>query len=130
MVGMAHESLSFVLKAVPAPLPTLRSVAPAFAKLATVRETTARQLLQSYVLGEIVARAALAPKLPADRGGVIAPAERLGEKPLLRCPAGVGLRLAITARHGVVEPAVRGALVDVDVVALFLPLEAVAETPN
>src|SRR5437016_5901985 len=106
------------------------AVAPAFAKLATVRETTAQQLLQPHVFGEIVIETAHALKLPADRGGVIAAAEHLGEKPLLRRPAGVGLRLARAARHGVVEPAVRGALVDVDVVALLVPLEAVAKAPN
>src|SRR5262249_17799769 len=123
MVGTAHERLSFVLKAVPEPLPTLRSSAGA-------RENVARQLLQPHVLGEIVARARVARKLPADRGRVIAAAEGLGEELLLRRPAGVGLRLAITARHGVVEPAMRGILVDMDVVALLVPLEAVAKAPN
>src|SRR5215475_1072826 len=125
MEGTAHERLSFVLKAVPALLPTLRSSAG-------TREYVARtqQLLQPHVLGEIVARARGALKLPADRGGVKATAEDLGEELLLRRPAGVGLRLAIAARHGVVEPAMRGILVDVDVVALLVPLEAVAKAPN
>src|SRR5262249_55727278 len=87
-------------------------------------------LLQPYILREIVVGATLALKLPADRGRVVAAAEHLGEKPLLCRPAGIGLRLAIAARHGVIEPAVRGVLVDVNVVALLVPLEAVAKAPN
>src|SRR5215470_12733295 len=117
MVGTAHEGLSFLMKAVPAPLPTLRG------------RYLASASLQPYILREIVMGTALAFKLPADRA-VIAAAEHLGEKALLRSPAGVGLRLAITARHGVVEPAMWRVLVDVDVVALVVRLKAVAEAPH
>src|SRR5215475_10842006 len=110
MEGTAHERLSFVLKAVPALLPTLRSSAG-------TREYVARtqQLLQPHVLGEIVARARGALKLRADRGRVIAAAEDLGEELLLRRPAGVGLRLAIAPGHVVVEQAKRGILLTMNV---------------
>src|SRR6266540_1823847 len=80
------------------------------------------RLLQPNVLREVVARAALALEAPADGLGVVARAEHLGQELLLRGPAGVGLRLAITARHGVVEPAVRRVLVNVDVVGLLVLL--------
>src|SRR5262245_45531145 len=118
MVGTAHESLSFALKAVPAPLPTLQGC------------YLASRSLQSYVLREIVIGTAVAFKPPADGAAVIAATEHLGEEALLRGPAGVGLRLAIAARHGVVEPAMRRVLVDVDVVALLVRFEAVAEAPH
>src|SRR5215813_4722282 len=80
MVGTAHEGLSFVMKAVPAPLPTLQGW------------YLASTLLQPYVLGEIVMGAAVAFKPPADGAAVIAAAEHLGEEALLRGPAGIGLR--------------------------------------
>src|SRR5262249_41030620 len=116
MVGKAHENLSFALKVLPAPLPTL--------------QTTTQQLLQPYILRKIVVRAALTFKLPADRGGIVAAPEQVGEEPLLCRPAGVGLWLAIAPWHGVVEPAMRGIFVDVDVVAPLVPLEAVAKAPD
>src|SRR5262245_7779423 len=75
-----------------------------------------RRLLHPHVLGEIVVLAAVAGELPAHHAIPFA-AEHLGEEALLRGPTGFGLGLAVAARHGVVEPAVRRAAIDVDVVA-------------
>src|ERR1700730_18625054 len=84
-------------------------------------------LLHSHVLGEIIVRAAIAFEAPAYTLGVITAGEDIGQEALLRGPAGFGLGLAITARHGVVEPAVRRARVEVNVVALTVGFEAVAK---
>src|SRR5262245_36006412 len=104
--------------------------ASAFAHPTIIECGMVRRSLQTHVLGEIVAWTARALKLPADRGGVIAAAKHLGQEPLLRRPTGVGLRLAIAARHGVVEPAMRRVFVDMAVVALLMAFEAFGEAPN
>src|SRR5947209_12486211 len=84
-------------------------------------------LFEADILGEVVIVAAFAGEAPAYRPGGIAAGEHIGEKALLRRPAGLRLGLAVAARHGVVEPAMGGALVDVDVVAFPVRLQAVAE---
>src|SRR5713101_1606770 len=84
-------------------------------------------LLHSHVLGEIIIRAAIAFEAPTYALGVMTAGEDLGQEALLRGPAGFGLGLAIAARHGVVEPAVRRPRVKVNVVALAVGFEAVAK---
>src|SRR6266852_4891896 len=85
-------------------------------------------LFHSHVLGEIIVRPALAFEAPAYAPGVIATRKNLGQEALLRGPAGIGLWLAVTAWHGVVQPTVRRALVDVNVITLIVGFEAVAKT--
>src|SRR5262249_37948641 len=89
-----------------------------------------QQLLQPHVLGEVVRRTRLAFEAPTDGARVVIRAERLSKEALLRGPTGVGLRLAITARHGVVEPAVRRVPVNMNVVAFLVRLKAVAEAAH
>src|ERR1700694_4890731 len=84
-------------------------------------------LFQADILGEIVVVAAFTREVPAYRLGRIAAAEHVGEKALLRRPSGLRLRLAVAARHGVVEPAMGSALVDVDVIAFLVSLPAIPE---
>src|SRR6266481_5663595 len=93
-----------------------------------VAHSRARPLFHSHVLGEIVVDPAFALETPAYALAVIAARKDLGQEALLRGPAGIGLRLAVPARHGVVQPTVGGALVDVNVVAFMVGFEAVAKT--
>src|SRR5712671_5519045 len=90
----------------------------------------ASPLLHPHVLGEIIIRSAFALEPPAYTLGVVSARKHLRQEALLRGPAGVGLRLAVTARHGVVEPAVRRALVDVNLVALIVGFKGIAQPPH
>src|SRR5260221_14662287 len=85
------------------------------------------RLFQAHVLGEIVVVAAFTCKAPAHRLGGVAAAEHVRQEALLCGPSGFRLCLAVAARHGVVQPAMGGALVDVDIVALLVGFEAIAE---
>src|SRR5262249_51796801 len=96
--------------------------------LAASSPATRISSLHAHVLAEIVIPAAVALEVPARALGIVTAGKDLGQKTLLRRPAGVGFRLAVAARHGVVEPAMRRAFVNVDVVALVVGLEAIAES--
>src|ERR1700722_10460172 len=87
-------------------------------------------LFQPHVLGEVVVLAAFAGEAPAHRLAGVAAGEHVGQEALLRRPAGLRLRFAVAARHGVVQPAVGSALIDVDVVALAMLLQAIAQAPH
>src|SRR5262249_18276497 len=78
----------------------------------------------------VILWSAFAFELPAHGAAVIAAGEHACEEALLRRPSGVRLPLPIAARHGVVEPTVRGILIDVDIVALAVLFEAVAKSPH
>src|SRR5262249_44265039 len=84
-------------------------------------------LLESHILGEIIVQAAFAFEAPIDPLGVITARKRPGQESLLRRPGSIGLWPPVTAWHGVVEPTVRGALVDVDLVTLMVGFETVAQ---
>jgi hypothetical protein len=61
---------------------------------------------------------------------VVAGVEHALKKRELQRPSGFRLRTAITARHGVVEPAVRRIGVDLDRIGLVVTIEAVAQAPH
>src|SRR6516165_3264920 len=87
-------------------------------------------LLHPHVLGEIIIGGMVAfVNLHAARA-VVAGVEHALEKRELQRPRGLRLRPAITARHGVVEPAVRRVGVDLDRIALVVTIEAVAQAPH
>src|SRR5262245_18496300 len=87
-------------------------------------------LLHPHVFGEIIIGGMVAfVDLHATRA-VVARVEHALEKRKLQRPSGFCLRAAITARHGVVEPAVRRVGVDLDRVALVVTIEAVAQAPH
>src|SRR6185437_10219901 len=64
------------------------------------------------VLGKIIVAAEFAFEAPAHLAGRPFAGERQFEEMLLRRPGRVGLRLAVAPRHGVVEPAMRRAGVE------------------
>src|SRR5262245_5485135 len=84
------------------------------------------ELLQAHVLGEIVVRPAVTLEAPANTLRLVSTGKDLREETLLRSPAGVSLWLAITPRHGVIKPAVRRPLVNVNLIALVVSFEGVA----
>src|SRR5262245_18437752 len=61
---------------------------------------------------------------------VIARIEHALEERALQRPASFRLRAAIAAGHGVVEPAVRRAGIDLDGIALVVAIEAIAQAPH
>src|SRR5262245_62547478 len=61
---------------------------------------------------------------------VVARIEHALEERALQRPAGLRLRAAIAARHGVVEPSVRRAGIDLDGIALVVAIEAIAQAPH
>src|SRR5262245_48097731 len=93
----------------------------------TCRPFALRLLLHPHVLGEIIVGGMVAfVDLHAARA-VIAWVEHALEKRELQRPSGFRLRTAITARHGVVEPAVRRTGVDLDRNALSVSVRAVGQ---
>src|SRR5262245_61947606 len=87
-------------------------------------------LLHPYVPGEIIIGGVVAfVDLDAARA-VIAPVEHASEKCELQRPGGFGLLPAIAARHGFIEPTVRGIGVDLDRIALVVTVETVAQAPH
>src|SRR5882672_5981757 len=90
----------------------------------------ARLLLHPHVPGEIIFGGMVAfVGLDAPRA-VMAGVKHGHEEGALQRPAGLRLRAAIAAGHGVVEPAMRRAGIDLDRVGLVVAVEAVAETPD
>src|ERR1700674_1529227 len=85
--------------------------------------TRAPQLLHSHVLAEIIIRPAVTFEAPAYALGLKSAGKDLGQEALLCGPAGLGLRLAVAARHGVVEPPVWCARGEGNIVALAVVLE-------
>src|ERR1700688_1069291 len=76
------------------------------AESASWRARDARIILfLPHILGEIILAPELAFEAPAHACRHPFTGERVLEKSLLRRPGGVRLRLAITARHSVVQPA-------------------------
>src|SRR5215467_8903104 len=90
--------------------------------------STGHNLLHSHVLAEIIIRSAVAFEAPAYALGLESAGNDPGQEALLCGPAGLGLRLAVAARHGVIEPAVWCARVEVNVVALAVGFESVPKT--
>src|SRR5262252_1188207 len=89
--------------------------------------STRHNLLHSHVLAEIIIRSAVAFEAPAYALGLESAGNDPGQEALLCGPAGLGLRFAVAARHGVVEPAVWCARVEVNVVTLAVGFESVAK---
>src|SRR5215813_7152017 len=87
-------------------------------------------LLHPHVFGEIIIGGVIAFVNLHAACTVVARIEHTLEKRKLQRPSGFRLRAAITARHGVVEPAVRRVGVDLDRVALVVTIEAVAQAPH
>src|SRR5258705_10516239 len=86
--------------------------------------STWSELLQAHVLGEIVVCPAVTLESPAYALRFVSTGSKhLREEVLLRGPAGVSRWLAITARHGVIEPAVRRSLINVNLIALIVNFE-------
>src|SRR5688572_7292324 len=86
--------------------------------------------LQPLVLGEIIVAGEYAVEAPAHLVGLVPTGKNPFEENLLIRPPGVRLRGAVTARHRVVEPAMRRVGIDVDVVALVVFLERVAKAQH
>src|SRR6185312_11253741 len=82
------------------------------------------------VLGKIIVAAEFAFEAPAHLAGRPFAGERQFEEMLLRRPGRVGLRLAVAPRHGVVEPAMRRAGVEMHLVGFFVGLERIAKAPD
>src|SRR6266508_78082 len=87
-------------------------------------------LLHPHVLGEIVIDGMLALVDLHPPRPVVAGIKHALEKGELQRPAGLRLGAAVAARHGVVEPAVRRAGIDLDRVAFAMAIEAVAEAAH
>src|ERR1700720_1469454 len=121
------SAILLLLAAISAAAVSTSRISGASAGLSGGNPACASPLLHSHVLSEIIIRPAFAFKAPGYAPGVITASKDLRQEALLRGPASVGLWLAVTARHGVVQPTVRRALVDVNVVALMVGFEAVTK---